>query len=169
MIIIGGIARGQKIFAPKNIRPTRGMVREALFSIIQVADKSFIDLFAGSGAVGVEALSRGASQVVMVEKSRKSVEYINKNLQKTGLNAVVINSSVESSLNTLNIAADFVFMDPPYKTGLIEKTLRKIDNILTKESIIIIEYPTNDKPSYNGFEEIKNKKYGDSSLLFLKK
>ena len=156
MKIIGGVAKGQKIFAPKTIRPTRAIVREALFSIIQVADKSFVDLFAGCGAVGIEALSRGASKVIMVERSRKAVEYIERNLKKTGFEAVVINKSVESVLNTIDIKADFVFIDPPYQKDLIRKTLQKIENILKEDSKIIIEYPTGKIPYHDGFKVIKN-------------
>jgi 16S rRNA (guanine966-N2)-methyltransferase len=169
MNIIGGIAKGQKIFAPKNIRPTRAIVREALFSLIQVYDKIFIDLFAGSGAVGIEALSRGASKVVMVERSRKATEYIERNLEKTGFEAIVINKPVEPTLNTLDIKADFIFIDPPYKRDLIKKTLQNIDKILKKDSTLIIEYPTGDVPYHNGYRIIKNKKYGDTSLLILEK
>lgn len=168
MNIIGGIAKGQKIFAPKNIRPTRAIVRESLFSIIQVTDKTFIDLFAGSGAVGIEALSRGALKVIMVERSRKAVEYIQRNLEKTGFDAVVINKSVESVLNTLDIKADFVFIDPPYQGYNIKKALQKIERILKDDSIIIIEYQTGKVPSHDGFKVIKNKTYGDTSLLILK-
>lgn len=169
MNIIGGIAKGQKIFAPKNIRPTRAIVREALFSLIQVYDKIFIDLFAGSGAVGIEALSRGASKVIMVERSRKASEYIERNLEKTGFEAIVINKSVEPTINTLDVKADFIFIDPPYKRDLIEKTLHNIDKILKKDSTVIIECQTGDVPYHNGFRIIKNKKYGDTSLLILKK
>lgn len=168
MKVIGGTAKGQKIFSPKTIRPTRAIVREALFSLIQVADKIFIDLFAGSGAVGIEALSRGASKVIMVERSRKAVEYIQRNLEKTVFEAIVINKPVEPILNTLNIKADFVFIDPPYKRDLIKKTLQNVDKILKEDSIIIIEYPTGDIPYHNGFKVIKNKTYGDTSLLILK-
>lgn len=169
MNIIGGIAKGQKIFAPKNIRPTRAIVREALFSLIQVYDKIFIDLFAGSGAVGIEALSRGASKVVMVERSRKATEYIERNLEKTGFEAIVINKPVEPTLNTLDIKADFIFIDPPYKRDLIKKTLQNIDKITKKDSTIIVEYPTGDLPFKGNFKVIKNKTYGDSSLLLLEK
>ncbi len=169
MRIIGGTAKGQKIFAPKTIRPTRAMVREALFSIIQVTGKTFIDLFAGSGAVGIEALSRGASEVIMVERSRKAVGYIQKNLERVRLEGEVINKPVETALNLLGIRVDFIFMDPPYKAELIRKTLQRIDNILKKDSIIIIEYPTDNTPCHNGFREIKNKTYGDTSLLFLER
>ncbi len=169
MKIIGGVAKGHKIFAPKTIRPTRAIVREALFSIIEVQDRIFIDLFAGSGAVGIEALSRGASKVIMVERSRKAADYIQKNLEKTGLEAEVIIKPVGSALNSLEITADFIFMDPPYETDLIRKTLQRIDKILKEDSTIIIEYPTNETIYHNGFKEIKNKTYGDTSLLFLEK
>ncbi len=169
MNIIGGIAKGHKIFAPDNIRPTRGKVREALFSIIDVQNKAFLDLFAGSGAVGVEALSRGAARVFFVERSRKAANYIKRNLEKTKLKGEIINKSVSATLDNLDEKFDFVFMDPPYKTDLIMKTLKKIDAVLKKDSIIIVERPSDEELEYNGFEIFKSKIYGDTSLTFLKR
>lgn len=169
MNIIGGIAKGHKIYAPDNIRPTRGKVREALFSIINVNGKSFLDLFAGSGAVGIEALSRGASNAVFVERSRKAANYIKRNLDKTKLKGKIIGKSVSSTLDNLENSFDFIFMDPPYKTKLVKKTLKKIDAILKNDSTIIIEHPTNEEFTNSEFKIIKNKIYGDTSLTFLEK
>lgn len=169
MNIIGGSAKGQKIFAPKNIQPTRGLVREAIFSIIQVKDRSFLDLYSGSGGVGIEALSRGATRVIFVEKSRKVSTYIRRNLDKTGFEAVIINRAVQSALRTLNESFDFVFMDPPYRSNLIEKTLNRLDPVLKKDSLVIVEHRTGYNPTHNGFEVVKNKIYGDTSLLILRK
>ncbi len=169
MNIIGGIAKGHKIFAPDNIRPTRGKVREALFSMINVNGKAFLDLFAGSGAVGIEALSRGASRAVFVERSRKAATYIKRNLEKTNLKGEIINKSVSATLENLEDTFDFIFMDPPYKTELVMKTLKKIDVVLKKDSIIIVECPSNEEFEYNGFKIIKSKVYGDTSLTFLRK
>jgi len=169
MNIIGGLAKGHKIFAPDNIRPTRGKVREALFSIIDVNGKAFLDLFAGSGAVGIEALSRGASRAVFIERSRKAATYIKRNLEKTKLEGEIINKSVSATLVDLEDTFDFIFMDPPYKTELVNKTLKKIDAVLKKDSTIIVERPSNEELEYNGFEIIKSKIYGDTSLTFLKK
>lgn len=169
MNIIGGIARGHKIFAPDNIRPTRGKVREALFSMIDVNGKSFLDLFAGSGAVGVEALSRGAAKVVFVERSRKAASYIKRNLEKTKLKGEIINKSVSATLENFEDTFDFIFMDPPYKTELIKKTLKKIDVVLKDSSIIIVERPSKEEFEYNGFKIFKSKVYGDTSLTFLER
>jgi 16S rRNA (guanine966-N2)-methyltransferase len=169
MNIIGGIAKGHKIYAPDNIRPTRGKVREALFSIIDVNGKTFLDLFAGSGAVGIEALSRGASSAVFVERSRKAANYIKRNLEKTKLKGKIISKSVSSTLDSLENSFDFIFMDPPYKTELVKKTLNKIETILKRDSTIIIEHPSNEEFEYNEFKVIKNKIYGDTSLTFLEK
>ncbi|MEJ2354898.1 MAG: RsmD family RNA methyltransferase [candidate division WOR-3 bacterium] len=132
MNIIGGVAGGHKIFAPDNIRPTRGKVREALFSMINVEGKTFLDLFAGSGAVGIEALSRGAAKVVFVERSRKAASYIKRNLDKT-------------------------------------KFERKIDAVLKKDSVIIVERSSDEELDYNGFKKFKSKVYGDTALVFLKR
>lgn len=169
MNIIGGVAKGHKIYAPDNIRPTRGKVREALFSIIGVQDKAFLDLFAGSGAVGIEALSRGASRVVFVERSRKAATYIRRNLEKTNLKGEIINKSVSATLENFEDTFDFIFMDPPYRTELIRKTLKKIDAVLKEDSIIIIERSSNEGFEYNGFKIFKSKVYGDTSLTFLKR
>jgi len=167
--IIGGIAKGHKIFAPDNIRPTRGKVREALFSMINVNGKTFLDLFAGSGAVGIEALSRGASKVVFVERSRKAANYIKRNLEKTNLEGEIINKSVSATLENFEGTFDFVFMDPPYKTELIMKTLRKIGVVLKKDSTIIVERPSKEEFEYNEFKIFKSKIYGDTSLALLKR
>jgi 16S rRNA (guanine966-N2)-methyltransferase len=169
MNIIGGIAKGHKIFSPGNMRPTSGKVREALFSMIDVRGKTFLDLFAGSGAVGIEALSRGALKSVFVERSRKAAVYIKRNLEKTHFEAEIINKSASSALDEFEETFDFVFIDPPYKTDLVDKVLKKIDRVLKANSIIIVECRTRKEFSYNGFEIIKNKIYGDTSLVFLKK
>ncbi|MEJ2567511.1 MAG: RsmD family RNA methyltransferase [candidate division WOR-3 bacterium] len=108
MNIIGGIAGGHKVYAPDNIRPTRGKVREALFSMIDVEGKTFLDLFAGSGAVGIEALSRGATKVVFVERSRKAASYIKRNLDKTRFEGEIINKSVSAALENFESTFDFV-------------------------------------------------------------
>jgi len=169
MNIIGGIAKGHKVYAPDNIRPTRGKVREALFSMINVEGKTFLDLFAGSGAVGIEALSRGATEVVFVEKSRKAASYIKRNLDKTRLEGEIINKSVSATLENFKYEFDFVFLDPPYKTELVKKTLNKIDTVLKKGSIIIIERPSDEELYYDRFEIVKSKVYGDTALTFLKR
>jgi len=167
MNIISGIARGHKIYAPDNIRPTRGKVREALFSMIDVESKSFLDLFAGSGAVGIEALSRGAAKVVFVERSRKAASYIKRNLDKTRLEGEIINKSVSAALENFKNTFDFVFIDPPYKKELVMKTLKKIDAILNKDSIIIVERSSEEESGCNGFKIFKSKVYGDTALAFL--
>jgi len=169
MNIIGGIAKGHKIYAPDSIRPTRGKVREALFSMIDVNGKTFLDLFAGAGGVGIEALSRGASSTAFVERSRKAATYIKRNLDKTKLQGKIINKSVSATLDDLENVFDFIFMDPPYKTELVNKTLKKIDGILKNDSIIIIEHPSNEEFEHDEFTIIKSKIYGDTSLTFLKK
>ncbi|MEO0294119.1 MAG: 16S rRNA (guanine(966)-N(2))-methyltransferase RsmD [candidate division WOR-3 bacterium] len=169
MNIIGGIAKGHKIFSPPNVRPTIGKVREAIFSIIDVRGKSFLDLFAGSGAVGIEALSRGAVKTVFIERSKKATDYIKRNLKKTGFEAIVINESVFPALDKIDETFDFIFIDPPYDSELISKTLGKIKRVLKKETVIIIETRKGTKFSYNGFEIVKTKTYGDTSLTFLKR
>ncbi|MBR3003204.1 MAG: 16S rRNA (guanine(966)-N(2))-methyltransferase RsmD [Clostridia bacterium] len=181
MRVISGNLRGTKLYTLEGLdtRPTLDRVKESLFNIINfdVKDSMFLDLFAGSGAIGIEAASRGAKKVIMCEKSKEAVNIINKNLQKTRLqdDIELYNMDFENCIqNKLKDKFDIIYLDPPYKTDyaykatklLIEKELVKKDTIIILETDIeqIVE---------NQFEnlsltEINKKKYGRASLLFYK-
>ncbi len=130
MRIIAGKHRGRvlKEFDGKDIRPTSDRAREALFNIFsgKVPDSSFLDLFSGTGAVGIEAISRGANFVVMVDIRRESVDLIKKNLALVKENATVVNKDGIDYLNSLNRKFDFIFIDPPYNSDLGYKALETI-------------------------------------------
>lgn len=184
MRVISGTARGKKLSSLEGLetRPTLDRVKEALFNIIQfdLKDAKILDLFSGSGALAIEALSRGATEAVLCDNSRKAIQIINQNLKDTRLEekANVINKDYANSLKQLyNESKRFniIFLDPPYKTNYtiiaIEQILKY--NLLEDDGIIIVE--TDDK---NKIEEIKKnknievydtRKYGTVLIIFIRK
>lgn len=181
MRVIAGAAKGCNLVSPagKQTRPTSDKVRGSLFNIIGPAffEVAFLDLFAGCGAVGVEALSRGASLAVFVEKNFTAKKNIIKNLEKTGFEAKgrVIGKDVLAALKLLTQEKkifDFIFLDPPYKTTLIPQVLASLaeKKLLAKEGIIIVEHNINNIDWIeNGiYTSMNQKSYGDTVLTFLK-
>lgn len=182
MRIISGTARGTKLFTLEGLdtRPTLDRVKEPLFNIINfdLEDAVVLDLFAGSGALGLEAISRGAKKVFLCEKNRNAANIVEKNIEKTKFQdqAILIRNDFEKAISFIeqqNEKIDVVFIDPPYKTDLIKKSLEKIldSDILNGEFIIIAE---TDEPerilkdintlNINVFD---TRKYGRVSLIFL--
>lgn len=182
MRIISGTARGTKLFTLEGLdtRPTLDRVKEPLFNIINfdLEDAVVLDLFAGSGALGLEAISRGAKKVFLCEKNRNAANIVEKNIEKTKFQdqAILIRNDFEKAISfieQLNEKIDVVFIDPPYKTDLIKKSLEKIldSDILNDDFIIIAE---TDEPerilkdinilNINVFD---TRKYGRVSLIFL--
>jgi 16S rRNA (guanine966-N2)-methyltransferase len=157
--IIGGRARGLRLKTPAKsaagssgqlIRPTADRAREALFNIIgsEVEDAIVLDLYAGTGALGLEALSRSANQVVFVDISLQAVQIINKNIQLCGFSdrTLVLKRDLSKGLSFLTrhlpgTTFSIVFVDPPYRLGLSFKMLRNLadSNVLLPESLVVIE------------------------------
>lgn len=187
MRIISGSAKGRKLFTPSNkqkaIRPTSDRAREALFSIIgaEVVDACVLDLFAGTGSFGCEALSRGAKSVVFIENNRGALELIAKNVSLIpgGIaRAQIIRYDLRNERNLQHLALnsesafDLVFADPPYQKGLSEKILHHIDNstVLSKTVLVIIE----EKKNIDLLDELANltkvetRTYGDSLFSFFR-
>ena len=168
MRVITGIARGRKLQTPSgnDIRPTTDTVKEAVFSIIQfgIEGRAFLDAYAGSGQMGIEALSRGAERAVFLDSSRQAYETVRKNLEATGLSekAVVRNTDTLSYISGVTERFDIVFIDPPYRTGLLRKTLEKVSGIMNTGGVIICEHPVDEAvPQETGdFVLKKNYKYG---------
>lgn len=146
MRVITGIARGRKLrtLEGNDVRPTTDKVKEAVFSSIQfdIDGASVIDLFAGSGQMGIEALSRGAGSAVFTDISRKSIDIINENLTVSGLadSAKVIHSDGIDFLKTSNQHFDIAILDPPYRKGLIEAALPVLENLMNDGGKIICEH-----------------------------
>lgn len=145
MRVITGTAKGMKLAAPagNDTRPTSDMAKEAVFSIIQfeVAGAVVLDLFAGSGQMGIEALSRGASRAVLVDSARDAFACIRENLEKTRLadNAKVVQADAESFVSAGGERFDIAFVDPPYGKGLLELTLGKLSHMMNDGGVIICE------------------------------
>ena len=144
MRVITGTARGRKLMEPKDqsVRPTTDMVKEAIFSIIQfdVPGRRVLDLFAGTGQLGIEALSRGARECVFVDNSPASLALVRKNLEICKMHAPVVRADALSYLKGCG-KFDLVFVDPPYHAGLYEDVLRSLFmfDILTDGGIILVE------------------------------
>lgn len=140
MRIAGGQFRGRVLKVPKSdqIRPTEERVREALFNIVQteIVGADFLDLFAGSGAVGLEALSRGAASVTFVEASRRHIAVLKENLATLGLHATVVASDVWHYLaRYTGTGFAIVFADPPYALG-VERGYREILGLLASRGVV---------------------------------
>jgi len=178
MRIIGGTHRGRKIKSVKGIdtRPTSDFVREALFNIIgdRVPGSNFLDLFAGTGAVGIEALSRGANKAVFVEKNPAACAVINQNLQALNFvdKGLVIKDDIIHGIEKIALEGnifDIIFLDPPYYKNHIEKTLNILKASSIAASIVIVQHPRDESFTFDGFSCYKNKNYGRTALTFLVK
>ncbi len=182
MRIISGLARGTKISTIDNLstRPTLDRVKEPLFSIIQtyIYDACVLDLFAGSGALGLESISRGAKKCIFCDKSYEVIKILKQNINKTGFGekCVVINKDYKKCLEQIkDEKLDIIFIDPPYRLNIAIDSLKRILNIglLSKDGIIIIETDDENRElqelqELNLKVEIKDvRKYGRVKLIFL--
>ena len=144
MRVITGSARGRKLKTPENydIRPTTDNVKESVFNIIQfdIEGRRVLDLFAGTGQLGIECLSRGASSAVFVDQSREAVKIVKDNLKTCGLSGTVVQADAMSFLRTCG-KFDIIFVDPPYDSDLYESVLNTVNSIdiLSDGGIIICE------------------------------
>ncbi|HOK09428.1 MAG TPA: 16S rRNA (guanine(966)-N(2))-methyltransferase RsmD [Candidatus Hydrogenedens sp.] len=176
MRVIAGTAKGTILFAPRGreIRPTLDRVRTSLFDILgrKLEGATFLDLFAGTGANGIEALSRGAKMTWFVEKSIKAIQYIETNLKKTHLTekAIIIKAELPQEVKLLPKGIDIIFMDPPYKFDKWEALIRSLIllNIPKHNSIIILEHSSFNPPleEYPPLKKYRTEKYGDTILSF---
>lgn len=176
MRIISGKARGRRLTAPKGFatRPTSDRVKEAIFNVLsaKIAGSSVIDVFAGTGGLGIEALSRGAAHAIFIEKKREAWSVVKKNLAITGFNncAQVFLGDFTFVLPRLKEKSDLVFLDPPYNQGLIQPAVSLIIglDLLKEDGVIIIE--TNSKlkehPQSEKITLGKEYLYGDTAVLY---
>ena len=174
MRVIAGKAKGCKLYSLDglDVRPTLDRVKESLFSILYpyLSDSSVLDLFAGTGALGIESLSRGAKKCTFVDVSRMSCECVKKNLDKSGLSdlAVVHKTSAENFLKTSSEVYDIIFLDPPYSKGIEDMVIKNINPCVHENTVIVVE--TEVVPNkYSGFEIIRQAKYGRVYITLLKK
>ena len=179
MKVISGIYKGRKIegYDINGTRPTMDRVKESLFAIIQeyIPNSVVLDLFSGSGNLGIESLSQGASYAYLVDHNQKAIRTIKSNVENIGItNCEVLAMDYLKALNYLNeknIKFDLIFLDPPYNTDYIEKSIHLITkyNLLKANGLIICESSSIDKIIYpESYKIIKDKKYGDKWVAILK-
>lgn len=180
MKIISGKYKGRVLegFDIAGTRPTMDRVKESLFAMIQsyLEDAIVLDLFAGSGNLGIEALSEGAQEIYLVDKNKKACQVIKRNINKIGIEASdIFCGDYKSALEKYqeqSIKFDIIFLDPPYQTDLVKKSMEVIEKyeLLSKNGIIVAESNTLDKIiCSNKLEIVKSKKYGDKVVAILKK
>ncbi len=182
MRVISGVARGTKISSIESLdtRPTLDRVKESLFNIIQndLKGKVVLDLFAGSGALGIEALSRGAEKAYFCEINLEAIKILKQNLEKTKLikNAIIINKDYKVALKGIQDKLDIIFLDPPYKLDLTEKAIKEILDLelIDNTSLIIVETDElkRDMEQIENIKELEiidKRKYGRANLIFIKK
>lgn len=179
MRIIAGKFRGRVLaeFRGDEVRPTADRVKESLFNILGLAvrEARVLDLFAGSGALGLECLSRGAKQVVFNDVSKDSVAILRKNLRALKLDesgqAVVSQKDYRSCLDGQSVPFDLIFLDPPYRFDYADEALSMIakKGLLEKDGVVVYE---RDKPfdgSVDGLQVVDVRRYGKAVLTFLRK
>lgn len=183
MRIITGKLRGMKLFSPTNtdIRPTADRVKESVFNILGFNFEStmVLDLFSGTGNLGLEAWSRGAEHVLFVDKSRGSINLLKKNIEKASVGEMVsfIQADVLKYIKILfeqEKKFDYIFADPPYNKGHLKFVIEELDkyDILTPKGTIIIEHAYEefvDLIILNRLSLFRKEKYGETQVSFFKK
>ena len=168
MRIIAGTHRGQRIAAPRgrDTRPTSDRVRENAFNLIgPVDDAAVLDLYAGSGALGLEALSRGAATAVFVENDRDACRTIDANLDKLHLKGTVIRQDAARTVAGERRSYDLILCDPPYDSGDHERIAPHLGRLLAPDGVLVYETSGRaDPPSVPGLEVRTSRKYGSARL-----
>ena len=172
MRVITGSARGRRLrtLEGEAVRPTTEQVKEALFSIIHfdIEGRQVLDLFAGSGQLGIEAVSRGAAGAVFVDSSLQSVNIVKDNIATVGFGGCceVVRGDALTYLDTTRKQFDIALLDPPYGTGLLQNALARIDRVMSESGIIVCEHPKDEQlPERCGrFKLAKNYRYGKLAL-----
>ncbi|MBK9547160.1 MAG: 16S rRNA (guanine(966)-N(2))-methyltransferase RsmD [Dehalococcoidia bacterium] len=172
--ISGGTARGIPLTEPRGVRlrPTSGLVREAIFNILgeRVDGATVLDLYAGTGALGIEALSRGASAATFVEGEAGAIHAILQSLARTSLAAggKVVRGRLPAALTTLGGTFDIIFMDPPYNDPAAEETLMSTGALLAEGGIVVYEHASRYNPPQRpaGLQLQERRVYGDSAVAF---
>ena len=177
MRIISGTARGRKLktLAGDDVRPTSDKVKEGIFSSIQfdIEGRRFLDLFAGSGQMGLEALSRGAESATFVDSSAESIKICKENISAIGFDAQsrIVRSDAISFLTLCADKFDIAFLDPPYAAGILEKALALVCTKMSDYGTIICEHPPEVTlpEEIGGFTVYKKYRYGKINVTTYKK
>ena len=176
MRIIGGRAKGFPLSAPQGVqtRPTADRVREAIFNVLapHIAEARVLDLFAGTGALGLEALSRGAQEAVFIEQNKRTFAILQKNIIKTGFNAQCQTylGDCRQMVASLSGAFDIVFLDPPYNRGWLGMTIPALmkTGLLATYTVLVVETAAKNEEIFpaEGLILKKRSVYGDTAVLY---
>lgn len=177
MRVITGTARGMTLrtLEGNDVRPTTDKVKEAVFSAFQfeIEGRRILDLFAGSGQLGIEALSRGAKSAVFVDADKNAVKIVKENLAKTKLDslATVVQTDSIAFLSMTDRIFDLAFLDPPYEKGLLQKALPKIAPLISDGGAVICEHPFKEEldESYGPLVKSKEYKYSKTAVTVYRK
>ncbi len=176
MRVIAGKKKGTKLYSLDGMdtRPTLDRLKQSVFSMIQYEtdNNKCLDLYAGSGALGIEAISRGFNEADFVDCSKAAIGIVKKNLKKTGFDSLsrVHIKSADDFLNDCDSVYDLVFLDPPYNRGLIVKPIEIMlhKNLLSDGALIVIEHSANERldelDRLDGIYKYKNRLYGNKSI-----
>jgi 16S rRNA (guanine966-N2)-methyltransferase len=173
--VSGGEARGRRLKTPRGIRPTQGLVKEAIFNMLgaTVVDAVVLDLFAGSGALGIEALSRGAARAVFVDRDEGSADILRQNLEALGYRdrARSVRAEVVRWLEANPDAvrkATLVLLDPPYRDDSLGRALKALDREASASAVIVAEHAAGeDLPLLKRLTVGRRKRYGDTEVTVL--
>lgn len=176
MRVIAGDYKGRRLEAPadEKVRPTSDKVKEAMFSILMndIYGAVVCDLFAGTGGLGIEALSRGASRCYFADQSKASIRLVQHNVEHCGASerSVIIMGDYSRALGRIREKVDIFLLDPPYETGLERKAMGMIrrEELLAEDGIIMVEHSMRDEMEEEicGFVRFKEKRYGKVVLSF---
>ncbi len=180
MRVISGKFKYKLLYSPKDnkVRPTTDRIKETLFNIVSSKNKAgevfVLDLFAGSGALGIESLSRGARKVIFIDKDKESIALVNQNLKHVGAQQSeyeIYNVDYEFALKKLKDKDfDLIFIDPPYALHIENKVIDLIKkyNVLSKNGLIVVEHDVKNEFEVDGFE-VDTRKCGSTALTFLER
>ncbi len=182
MRIISGSARGRRLLTPKgsHIRPTSDRVKESLFNILTVLLGNFsgrrvLDIFAGTGNLGIEALSRGASEAVFIDENRDAAALVKKNLDLAGFagRGLILHKEALAALKMLGKTESpfgLIFLDPPYREGLSERVLDflAVSELIDESSLIVAETAAREElpGEFSRLQEFDKRVYGDTAIAF---
>jgi 16S rRNA (guanine966-N2)-methyltransferase len=173
--VSGGEARGRRLKTPKNIRPTQGLVKQAIFNMAgpSIEGANVLDLFAGSGALGIEALSRGAASVTFVDRQPRGLDILRQNLDVLGLKerSKVVRSDVvrwlEASPDAIK-GAGFVFLDPPYDDVVLDRALKVLDREVEGATVVAEHSKRQELPQLSRLTVDRQRRYGDTIVTVLR-
>lgn len=179
MRIIGGRLKGREVEAPRGVlsRPPLAIIRESVFNILgqSVEGKRILDLFAGSGSLGIEAVSRGAAEVQFVDSARRCAEMIDRNVRGLGIDdicRVVRQDAVEFVLESKGRPFDFVFIDPPFLSGKAEDVLKALaaSSVASDSTVTIMRTHWRERIALPaGLQVTRQRKFGDSVVAFVRR